>query len=109
MISDETKKYIKLVEMQEDVRYGIDTAFEKARQVPIIRGGKNRFWLISAPEGEYSDTISLVDTGSFGNIAIGSTTTDGRHHLDLNYELYPEADEDAAKRDAYNRWMSKSQ
>jgi len=109
MTSKETKKYIHLVEKQEHVRHGIDAAFDNARQMPIVRGGKNRFWLISDPSGprasrehEYNDTVSLVDTGGFGNIAKGSVP----HHLDYNYELHPEADESAAKRDAYNRWMS---
>lgn len=106
-ISKDTKKYIQLVEMQQDIEHGIRAAFEQAKENPILRDErKNRFWLISNPttNSEFIDTITLVDAVSFGNIALGSS--DGAmHHSEQNYELYPEVDETSAKRDAYNRWM----
>lgn len=103
-ISDEAKKYIQLVEMQIDIKQGIDSAFNSAREMPVMRGQGNHFWLISNPIGnsEFIDTISLVDTASFANIAVGSPD-----RAELDYELYLETDESAAKRDAYNRWMNK--
>lgn len=105
--NEDTKKYIQLVEMQQDIERGIQAAFKQAKEYPILRGEKkNRFWLISNPtiDGEFMDTITLVDAVSFGNIALGSSDG-GMHHSEQNYELYPEVDETSAKRDAYNRWM----
>lgn len=94
----------------DELQSQIEAGFARANANPVRRKDGNRFWLITSPgpSSEVIDCVSLVDTWSIYNIALGTHGGGTTRWYQENTELYPERDRNAAMKDLYNRFKARN-
>lgn len=99
-----------IVNEADDLLVQIEAGFAQAERNPVRRKDGNRFWLITTPgsESEVGDCVSLVDTWTIYNIALGTHSGGPTRWYEENTELYPERDRNAAMKDLYNRFKARN-
>jgi hypothetical protein len=103
-ISSEASYYIRLVEQEEKIEIGIQTAVLKAKKDIHRRGHSGEtFWIVITPSltATFEETLFLADSHFILYMAKG---THGNEITEKNYQIY--SNEKSAIEDAKNRWKN---